>query len=32
VLGKLRLHAKGIYRITMVHQARDDNHLVLRIK
>jgi hypothetical protein len=32
VLGKLRLHAKGTYRITMVHQAPDDNHLVLRIK
>jgi hypothetical protein len=32
VLGKLRLRAKGIYRITMVHQASDDNHLVLRIK
>jgi hypothetical protein len=30
--GKLRLHAKGTYRITMVHQAPDDNHLVLRIK
>jgi hypothetical protein len=28
VLGKLRLHAKGTYRITMVHQAPDDNHLV----
>ena len=32
VLGKLRLRAKGTYRITMVHQAPDDNHLVLRIK
>ena len=32
VLGKVRLHARGIYRITMVHQAPDDNHLVLRIK
>ena len=32
VLGKVRLHAKGIYRITMVRQAPDDNHLVLRIK
>jgi hypothetical protein len=32
VLGKLRLHAKGTYRITMVHQAADDNHLVLKIK
>jgi hypothetical protein len=30
--GKLKLHAKGTYRITMVHQAPDDNHLVLRIK
>jgi hypothetical protein len=30
--GKLRLHAKGTYRIAMVHQASDDNHLVLRIK
>ena len=26
------LFAKGTYRITMVHQAADDNHLVLRIK
>jgi hypothetical protein len=32
VLGKLRLRAKGTYRITMVHQAPDDNHLVLKIK
>ena len=32
VLGKVGLHAKGVYRITMVHQAPDDNHLVLRIK
>ena len=32
VLGKLTLHAKGTYRITMLHQAADDNHLVLRIK
>ena len=32
VLGKLKLHAKGTYRITMVHQAPDDNHLVLKIK
>ena len=32
VLAKVRLHAKGTYRITMVHQAADDNHLVLRIK
>ena len=30
--AKLTLHAKGTYRITMVHQAPDDNHLVLRIK
>lgn len=29
---KLTLHAKGTYRITMVRQAPDDNHLVLRIK
>jgi hypothetical protein len=29
---KLTLRAKGIYRITMVRQAPDDNHLVLRIK
>jgi hypothetical protein len=32
VLGKLRLQAKGTYRITMQHQAADDNHLVLKIK
>jgi hypothetical protein len=32
VLGKLKLRAKGTYRITMVHQAADDNHLVLMIK
>ena len=32
VLGKLKLQAKGTYRITMVHQAPDDNHLVLKIK
>jgi len=32
VLGKLRLRAKGTYRITMVNQAADDNHLFLRIK
>ena len=32
VLGKLGLHAKGTYRITMLHQPADDNHLVLRIK
>jgi hypothetical protein len=30
--AKLKLHAKGTYRITMVHQAADDNHLVLKIK
>jgi len=30
--AKLRLRAKGTYRITMVHQAADDNHLVLKIK
>jgi len=30
--AKLKLHAKGTYRITMVKQASDDNHLVLRIK
>lgn len=30
--AKLRLQAKGTYRITMVHQAADDNHLVLKIK
>jgi len=29
---KLTLHAKGTYRITMVRQAPDDNHLVLRVK
>lgn len=28
----LTLRAKGTYRITMVHQAPDDNHLVLRVK
>jgi len=32
VLGKLKLQAKGTYRITMVRQAPDDNHLVLKIK
>ena len=32
VSGKLKLHAKGTYRITMVRQAPDDNQLVLRIK
>jgi hypothetical protein len=30
--AKLTLHAKGTYRITMVHQAPDDNHLTLKIK
>jgi hypothetical protein len=30
--AKLKLRAKGTYRITMVHQAADDNHLVLKIK
>src|SRR5262245_5469597 len=30
--AKLRLHARGTYRITMVRQASDDNHLVLKIK
>jgi hypothetical protein len=30
--AKLKLHAKGTYRITMVHQAPDDNHLVLKIR
>jgi hypothetical protein len=30
--AKLTLRAKGIYRITMVGQAPDDNHLTLRIK
>ena len=29
---KVTLHAKGTYRITMVRQAPDDNHLVLRVK
>ena len=28
---KLLLEAKGVYRITMVKQAPDDNHLVLKI-
>ena len=32
-VGKtLTLHAKGTYRITMVKQAPDDNHLVLHVK
>jgi hypothetical protein len=30
--AKLTLRAKGTYRITMVHQAPDDNHLTLRVK
>jgi hypothetical protein len=30
--AKLKLHAMGTYRITMVRQAPDDNHLVLKIK
>ena len=30
--AKLTLSAKGVYRITMVHQAPDDNHLKLTIK
>jgi hypothetical protein len=30
--AKLKLHAKGTYRITMVRQASDDNHLVLKIR
>ena len=30
--AKLTLRAKGVYRITMVHQAPDDNHLKLTIK
>jgi hypothetical protein len=29
---KLTLRAKGIYHITMVHQAPDDNHLTLTVK
>jgi hypothetical protein len=29
--GKLMLKAKGVYRITMVKQASDDNHLKLTI-
>ena len=28
---KLTLQAKGIYRITMVKQAPDDNHLILKV-
>jgi hypothetical protein len=30
--AKLTLRAKGIYHITMVHQAPDDNHLRLTVK
>jgi len=30
--AKLTLRAKGLYRITMVHQKADDNHLKLTIK
>ena len=30
--AKLTLKTKGVYRITMVHQAPDDNHLVLTIR
>ncbi len=30
--AKLTLRAKGVYRITMVYQAADDNHLKLTIK
>lgn len=30
--AKLTLRAKGVYRIVMVHQAADDNHLKLTIK
>jgi hypothetical protein len=30
--AKLTLKAKGVYRITMVKQAADDNHLKLTIK
>jgi hypothetical protein len=30
--AKLTLQAKGVYRITMVKQAPDDNHLKLTIK
>ncbi len=28
---KLTLRANGTYRITMVHQAPDDNHLILKV-
>jgi hypothetical protein len=30
--AKLTVQAKGIYHITMVHQAPDDNHLTLTVK
>jgi hypothetical protein len=30
--AKLTLRAKGVYKITMVKQAADDNHLKLTIK
>jgi len=30
--AKLTLRARGTYRIVMVHQAPDDNHLVLKIR
>jgi hypothetical protein len=30
--AKLTLRAKGVYRITMVGQAPDDNHLTLTVK
>jgi hypothetical protein len=30
--ARLTLHAKGVYTITMVKQAADDNHLKLTIK
>ena len=29
--AKLKLTARGLYRITMVKQAPDDNHLILEI-
>jgi hypothetical protein len=30
--AKLTLRARGTYRIVMVHQAADDNHLTLKIR
>jgi hypothetical protein len=30
--AKVTLRARGTYRITMVHQAPDDNHLTLTVK